>query len=310
MKKFSNKTMKKIKIIIILILLGGLSWYLFIKPEDYIVRFTAKTSPGAIFTEVEKWNSIHQKTDTFSFKIRSKKTFSAIDETIIKNGEPYDFNWKFTSINDSITKVVVGITQKNKSISNRLKIPFLNTNIEKMAIATVRDFKNGIDNQLKYKYKVAVAGIDTIPKRTYAYLEFKNIKIDKKAEQMMKYNNRLLQIINKYEIKKGKHPFLVIKKWDLDANTIDFRFCFPVKNLDSTKLYKDIKFDELAPKRALKAIYNGNYMTSDKGWFALYEYAKRHAIDIEYTPVEIFYDNPFYGGDELTWKTAVFMPLK
>jgi GGDEF domain-containing protein len=40
--------MRKIKYFIVLILLGSLVWYLFIKPYDYLVTFKANTFPGTI----------------------------------------------------------------------------------------------------------------------------------------------------------------------------------------------------------------------------------------------------------------------
>ncbi|MCH7525350.1 MAG: AraC family transcriptional regulator, partial [Bacteroidetes bacterium] len=226
------------------------------------------------------------------------------------NGMALDIVWNFNSINDSITHTVVGITEKEKSIYNRLTAPFFNTTFKNIAVKLIKDFKKSIDYKLKNKYKVKIVGIDTIPKKAYAYIEFNNIEMRKKAEQMMAYNARLLQFINNHNLKGGEHPFLLVKKWNLNKNTIDFRFCFPVKQNDSLPIDKFVKFDVLKPTKALKAIYNGNYITSDRGWFALHEYAKRHNIDIENTPLEIFYNNPHYGGNELDWKAEIYMPIK
>ena len=131
-----------------------------------------------------------------------------------------------------------------------------------------------------------------------------------KAEQMLKNNEALLTFINEKELRAGELPFLIVDNWNLDKNTIDFRYCFPVKHLDTMPFHKDIKFDKQISQKALKAIYNGNYITSDRAWFALREYATRHNIGIENKPFEIFYNNPFYGGDELKWKTEVYLPIK
>ena len=302
--------MRKIKFLIIFILLGSLTWYLLFKPNDYIVRFKTETSPGTLFSGVEEWNLLNQELDSFSYKITNKKAFTLINETLNTDGISLDIDWNFKSINDSVTHVIVGITEKGKSIYNRLTIPFLDTQFEKIAINTVKDFKKEIESQLEKEFKVKYIGIDTIPEIAYAYVELKNIEMRKKAEQMMKYNATLLQFINSHNLKGGKHPFLLVNKWDLNKNMIDFRFCFPIKQNDSMPIHKDFKFDVLKPRKALKAIYNGNYITSDRGWFALHEYAKRHNIPIENKPLEIFYNNPHYGGDELQWKAEVFIPIK
>lgn len=302
--------MKKIKILIVFALLGSLIWYLFIKPYDYTVTFNAKTSPGTLFSNVEEWNLLNQKIDSFTYNINDKKAFTFINETLYTNGMSLNVNWSFKSINDSITHVTVGVTEKEKSIYNRLTIPFLNTPFEEIVINTIKDYKKGIEYQLKNKTKVKLVGIDSIPEIAYAYIEFKNIEMHKKAEQMMNYNARLLQFINQNNIKGGNHPFVIVNKWNLNKNTIDFRFCFPVKQNDSMPTHGYIKFDVLKSTKALKAIYNGNYITSDRGWFALHEYAKRHNINIDNNPLEIFYNNPFYGGNELKWKAEIYMPIK
>jgi effector-binding domain-containing protein len=291
-------------------LMGFLVWYFFIKPFDYIVTFKAKTSPGTLFIGVEEWNLINQKLDSFTYKINDKKAYSFINETINTNGLTLEVVWNFKSINDSVTYVVAGITQKKKSIYNRVTIPFSDTKFEEIVINTIKDFKEDIENQLEKRFKVKYIGMDTIPEITYAYMEFKNINMRNKAEQMMKYNARLFQFINQNNLKDGKFPFLVIDKWDLNKNTINFRFGFPIKLKDSMPIHKDIKYDVIKPKKALKAIYNGNYRTSDRGWFALHEYAKRHKVKVENKPLEIFYDNPFYGGDELKWKAEIYLPIK
>ncbi len=302
--------MKKIKYFIVLILIGSLVWYLFIKPHDYTVRFKIKTSPGTVYTSVEEWNLINQELDSFSYRITDKKAYTAINQTLNTKERNLDVAWNFKSLNDTITHVIVGITEKGNSIYNRITIPFSNTQFEKIAINTIKNFKEGIENQLEKKFKVNYVGIDTIPKITYAYIEFKNIEMRNKAEQMMKYNARLLQFINLHNLKDGNYPFLIVDNWNLDQSTIDFRFCFPIKQRDTMPTHTNIRFDVLKPKKALKAIYNGNYITSDRAWFALYEYAKRHDIPIENNLLEIFYDNPFYGSDELEWKTEVFLPIK
>ena len=302
--------MKKIKFLIPIILLVSLTWYLFLKPHDYIVRFKAKTSPGSLYTGVQEWNVINQKLDSFSYKINDKKAYTLISETINTNGMPLDLVWNFKSINDSITHVVVGITEKENSIFNRITVPFSNTKFKKTGLELIKRYKADINFQLNHQFKVTIVGLDTIPEIRYIYIDFKNIKMSNKATKMMESNARLMQFLTEHDLKGGQFPFLIVNKWNLDQSIVDFRFCFPIKQIDSMPIHKDFKFDVLKPKKALKAIYYGNYKTSDRGWFALHEYAKRHNIPLENNPMEIFYDNPFYGGDELKWEAEVYLPIK
>ena len=303
--------MNKIKYLIAAIVLGGLIWYLFIKPQDYMIRFKARTAPGTLFSGVEEWNILNQKQDSFSYRILKKVPYKLIDQTLLtSNGLNLEIQWNFSSISDSSTLITAGITEKEKSVYNRLTAPFMNTEFKQTSLKLITDYKKGMEYQMEEKFKVKILGIDSIPSVNYAYVEMKDIEMRNKAEQMMKNNPLLLTFINDKGIKGGEFPFLIIDKWNLNDNLIDFRYCFPIKQLDSMPFHQEIKYDKLPSSKALKAMYNGNYITSDRGWFALHEYAKRNHINVENKPIEIFYDNPFYGGDELKWKTEVYLPIK
>ncbi len=302
--------MKKIKYFILFTLLGSLVWYLFIKPHDYVVRFKIKTSPGTVYTSVNDWNFINQELDSFSYKIIDKKAFTSLHQTLNIKDRGLNLTWNFKSLNDTVTHVIIGISEKENFIYNRLTVPFSNTKFKKTALNLIRNYKKEIENQLEKKFKVKNILIDTISETAYAYVEFKDIELRKKATQMMKYNAKLLEFIHLHQLKNGNYPFILVNNWDLNKGKIDFRFCFPIQQKDSMPIDNTIKFDILKSRKVLKAIYNGNYTTSDRAWFALHEYAKRHNIAIENKPIEIFYNNPHFGGNELEWKAEVFMPIK
>ncbi len=301
--------MGKIKFLIAFIICGGLAWYLFIKPHDYIIRFKINTSPGTLWSGVEDWNIINQKKNLFSYEINKKRPFTFLSETIQINNTNLEIDWSFKSLTDSTTHVIAGITEKENTIYNRITAPFTSTLFKKMILKLVQDYKDGIEYQLKQKFKVKVVGVDSIPQLNYAYVEFKNIQIRNKATQMKKMDFKLLTFINKLDLKEGEFPYVIVNNWNLDKNTIDFRYCFPVKKIDSLPYSNEIKFDMQSSIKALKVIYNGNYSTSDRGWFALHEYAKRHNINITNKPIEIYHDNPNFSGDEINWKTEVYLPI-
>ena len=105
-------------------------------------------------------------------------------------------------------------------------------------------------------------------------------------------------------------PFIEIMDWDMEKDSIHYNFCYPIIKTDSLPSHKLIKYKQFNGKKALKAIYNGNYITSDRAWYALIDYANKENIEIEYRPVEIFYNNPNMGGNELSWKAEIFLPIK
>jgi effector-binding domain-containing protein len=302
--------MKKYNYLIALILLGILAWYFFIKPYDYLVRFEIKTSPGTLLKEAEDWNLVNEKKEVFTYIINNKNPFESLNEVIETDDLKLNLDWNFESINDTITLVKVGITEEEHSIYNRITAPFINTTFKKKTINLIQSYKEEIEFKLREKFNVKYFGIDTIAEQQYVYIELKNVNMLDKAAKMIDANQDFMEFLNNHNMNGGTFPFLIVDRWDLVTNTIDFRYCFPVKNLDSLPVNTKYKYDLLSSKKSLKAIYNGNYMTSDRGWFALQEYAKRHNIPIDLNPIEIFKNSPFDGGDELKWKAEIYMPIK
>ena len=71
-----------------------------------------------------------------------------------------------------------------------------------------------------------------------------------------------------------------------------------------------IKYKRIFAKKALKATYNGNYITSDRAWYTLMKKAEDLGKEVELTPIEYFYNNPNFGGNEINWKAEIFMPIE
>ena len=59
----------------------------------------------------------------------------------------------------------------------------------------------------------------------------------------------------------------------------------------------------------MKAEFNGNYIFSDRAWYELRDYAEKKGLKVTDKPLEIFFNNPNMGGDELQWKADIYMPL-
>lgn len=287
-----------------------LIWYLGFKQYDYEVRFKAKTSPGTLYTMAEEWNLIRKGQGKLDYELLSKTPYNAISQKLKYEGSKYGLEWSFESLNDSITEVIMGYNQPGRKVYNRLTAPFLNTKFKEDLLFFAKEYKTGLDFTLKEKFRVHTVNLDTIPEMSYVYLQLKGIPMRDKAANMMKNNSYLLQLLQELNLKKQGYPFLFIQNWDKQNNTVDFRFCYQIEHTDSLPSHKELKYDVVAARPALKTIYNGNYINSDRGWFALHEYARRHKIECEQTPLEIFHNNPFSDANEIKWITEIYLPLK
>ena len=105
-------------------------------------------------------------------------------------------------------------------------------------------------------------------------------------------------------------PFLEVVEWQKGKDSLAFWFCFPIIQSDILPQHPEINFRNFYRKKALKATYNGNYISSDRAWYVLIDYAKQNDMEIYELPFEIFYNHPNMQGNPLDWKAEVFMPLK
>lgn len=295
--------MKKIFLIICIILITSLGWYLFIKPYDYLVSIEAKTFPGAINQTIKTW-SISLKNST----IIDQVDINNLKQRIQFNDSTYIYKWEINTINDSTSKVKVYIKDIDHSMKNRILLPFSNTDFEKRTKNTLVDFDKKLNEHIK-KFKVTIEGESKLNSTYCAYVPIKSVQIEK-ALGMMRNYNLLSSILVKNNVKLNGKPFVEITHWDINNDSIYFNFCYPIIKNDSLPIHNLVKYKQFEGKKAIKAIYNGNYITSDRAWYALIDYAKKNDIEIEKKPIEIFYNNPNMGGNALKWKAEIYLPTK
>jgi len=294
---------KKIISIIGIILLGVLLWYLFIKPYDYLVTFKANTFPGAVNQSIKTWN-----TSLKNGVITDQKDIDQLGQQITFNDSIFSYQWKINSINDSTSNVKVYIKDIDHSLKNKIMIPFKDTDFEKRTKKTVFDFFENLNDHIN-NFKVIVEGKSEIPSTYCAYVSIKTDQFKKAIGMMQNYSLLSTHMVENDIALNGK-PFIEITNWNMEKDSIHYNFCFPIIKIDSLPPHKSIKYKQFNAKKALKAIYNGNYITSDRAWYALIDYANKKNIEIEYRPVEIFYNNPNLGSNELSWKAEIFLPIK
>ena len=117
----------------------------------------------------------------------------------------YNYEWSISSVNDSISKVNVYVTDIEHSFANKISIPFGTTDFEKRTEHTVTDFIDKLKEHLK-KIKVTVVGKDTTRSTYCAYISMKGLQIEK-ARGMMQNYSLLTSILSAENITNEWHAF-------------------------------------------------------------------------------------------------------
>ena len=288
---------------ILALVVGVILWYLFLKPQDYQVNFKAKAIPGTIFETVKAWNKGFDS--VVPLKYLSPSHF---EQTILANDSVHIYEWEIKRIHDSLSEVQVNIKDAHHSIKNRLSVPFSDTNFEKGSRRLLLDFNSLLTEHIR-GFKVSVQGEEEIFSSFCACVKL-NTSPEEKAKGMMANYNFLDAILVQNEVQLNGPPFVEVLDWDLENNSLSYNFCYPIIRSEKLPDHPDIEYKRIFSKNALKAIYNGNYITSDRAWYALWDYAEKNSIPIEKKPIEVFHNNPNMGGNELEWTTEVYMPIK
>jgi len=280
----------------------ALCWYLFLKKADYIVNFEIPTSVGTVNQSLKSWN-----TQLDSTEIITTDDFNQLKQQFKTGDSLHMYTWDLRKVNDSITRVSVSVKDEEHSIANRLAVPFSESVIEKSAKSNVAAFLKILQDHLK-RIKITIEGETQTPATYFAYVLEKGLQIEK-AKGMMKNISLLTGAMIKYDVELNGTPFVQIKEWNQVTDSISYNFCFPIKRSEKLPELEYIKYDKLNATKALKAEYNGNYITSDRAWYALLEYAESNNIKVDPKPIEFFYNNPNMGGDELNWKAEIYLPI-
>lgn len=297
------------KIIIVLSVLFSLFlvWYLFIKESDYSITFKVNTATGNVFQGIQEWSAAQALKENESYVVLEKRNFDFIKQEVKKGNDQFEYSWDIKSINDSVTKVTVDVKDFNHSLYNKLTAPFFNTSFKKEQINKVKDLKTGIINQLK-SFKVRVDGEGTSEETFVAYISLKSV-LQEKAQNMIMSDAGITGFLFDNKIKIIGRPYVEIINWNLESETIDFNYCFPIDKDTKVIANETVKFKTLPALKGLKATYYGNFRTSDRAWFTLLDYAKKNNIKLQKKVLEHFLANPFNGGNELEWETKIIIPF-
>jgi len=286
-----------------------LGWYLFIKESDYCITFSAKTASGTVFQGIEEWTTAQQKSKNENYTVIEKRNFDFIKHKMKNGNDEMEYTWNTKPINDSMTSISIGIKDLNHSLYNRLTaIPFIPTKFKTEQIEKIKSFKLGLEDHL-VNFKIRIDGEKSTKEIYVAYISLKS-SMQEKAQTMIEYDPTIVGYLDKNKIKiLGFRPYLEITDWDQEKEMVSFNYCFPIPK-DTKYIPNDnVKFKTIPAMKGIQATYFGNFRTSDRAWFSLLDYAKKHNYKLDYKPLEHFLDNPFNGGNELEWKTEIIIPF-
>lgn len=296
--------MKKILYVLAFIVIGTLIWYFAIKPSDYTIRFKTNAVAGTVNQSLKLWDQV---LDTVR-KIRQEGDIYHLSQKIRHGDSVHTYHWKIKPLTDSTSQVIVNISDEDHSLSNRIQVPFQETDFVRRSKKTVRSFMENL-NEHTQSFSVTVVGEEEMPMTYIAYIPLQLTQFQK-AGGMMRNLSYLTSELAANEVQLNGPPIIEVTQWNMDNDSLYYNFGQPVVRSERLPMDTDIKYKRLFPKRALKAIYNGNYITSDRAWYALLNYAKKHDIEVEHLPVEVFYNNPNTGIGEEQWKAEIYMPIK
>lgn len=297
---------KKILKFLGLLFLVVVIWFSFIKTYDHHIQFKVDVPAGTMYDLLLKentWVNLNKE-----LKIKDYNKFKSIQQELNVNGLPFNMLWTFENKNDTNAIVHLDFTNEKHSLKERYLSLFKSSENLDSLIKLSQSLKTKANNFSK-AFKIEINGIDSIPKMTYLYVSQNTMRI-KKAGDMIQNNARLFVKNQDSLVTKTGNTFVYVKDWDLETDSIHFRYAFPVKSKATYPIDDIVNVDTLEKQAALKATFYGNYSLSDQAWLALYHYAERNEIDIDLTPIEIFYNNPMLGGDDKKWKAEIFMPIK
>lgn len=298
--------MKKGIYIISMVLAMFLVWYFFIKTSDYTINFKSNTFPETVNQSIKLWNNGLDN----SLGLKEIGDFKHLEQNLTVSDSVHTYEWQITASSDSTSQVTVKITDQNlgNSLSNRLQVPFTKTNFSKGSEERILNFmtilKEHVDN-----FKITIIGVEAIPEKHLAYIPLEKTQIEK-AKGMMENSSFIGQLLTENQIKLDGPPMLEVTNWNREKDSITYNFGYPIQPDQNVPMDTEIKYKKLKKRQGLKAIYNGNYITSDRAWYALVNYANKNDISVEALPIEIFYNNPDMGGNALSWKTEVYLPVK
>ena len=301
--------MKKALYGILVIVILGLGWYLFIKDYNYKIRFETPHAPGTVYSTLLNWD-LSKSEAIDSLILIDSEPFETLQYEVQLGDSTFTYNWNIERINDSLSAVTAYVKDNQNSFKQNLLVPFKKTEFVKRNIEMVQNMMNGLHAHANI-YKVDMSNVEevTVESQYCAYITLSS-SIYKKGNTMISNIGLIMNYIRDNDIPIKGDPFVQIQDWDIENEKITYDFCFPIEKIENLPPTKTIKFKNTPEFKGLMAKFNGNYRLSDRAWYELLDYADNKNIDLQYRPFEIYRNDPHAGGNEMEWTAEVYMPLK
>jgi effector-binding domain-containing protein len=302
--------MKKILIpvaFIILLVIIGVS-FLYTRPSDYQAHFYIKATPDIVYYNILNWNIWNRNELSTKIEILSKTPVSNISQKVTQKDTTFIFNWEFIKLNDSTTAVRAYVSDPDRKLYNRLTMPFINTIFRRGVRNNIIDVKTRLEVMLD-KFKYQFTGFHHFEKKSCVYI---NLKSPRKGKAMAMISNvtELNQFVRQNNLELDGNPFLIIYDWNDSSDSINFDFCFPISRVAAVPQHAKIKFMTVESMDALKTDFYGNYGLTDITWYNLAEEVKKQGYRSNNKLIEVYFNDPHSGGNELEWKAEIYMGIE
>ncbi|HMC00015.1 MAG TPA: GyrI-like domain-containing protein [Flavobacteriaceae bacterium] len=298
---------KWFKIALLFAFIIGCIWYFIIKDYNYRITFTIAQPPGIIFDGLTKWNNGKLSNDKVVTTLE-QTPFSKIKQELVIGDSIFKIDWQLKRENDSSTLVIARVSDKEHFFKQNLQVPFYQNTFVKQSISAVENFyKTLIYNRRNYKLSEVISS--KIPPKYCAYIALKS-KTDDKASVMVKNIPKIMHYIKDNGITLDGDPFTEITKWDIEKDSIEFNFCFPIKKGKTYPETQQVFFKQIKERAALQTTFNGNYKISHMAWYKILHFAEINNINLEKLPMEFFLNDPHAGGNDLEWVAKIYVPIK
>ncbi len=285
-----------------LILLVWVLYYFFLRSYEYKVNFEAKTLPGDVIQTIRIWNR-----SLDSAQIVEVDSFKHVRQQIILEDRAYFYDWYFQQ-DDSITKVSIQISEPAHKLSNKVNVLIGEPSIEKDGASIAKTFYSILKQHLEIT-NVKVIGEEKVGSEFCLCRSLEKGQFNK-AQGMMENFLPMSTFIEASGLKLTGLPSVRINAWSHSKGKLKYDFCFPIKETDSLPAIEGLEYKRFKEFTALKAEYHGNFITSDRAWYSLYQYASDADYKVNGLPVEYFVDNPNFATKETSWKAEIFLPIE
>lgn len=298
----------RIIICIVFLALTGVIVFLVTRPFDYRASFEVNTTPDIVYYNIENWDIWNRKHLGKNIEIIDRAPVENISQKILLKDTTIIFDWKIMPLNDSATEVTVNITDLDRKFINRLTVPFFQTRFKKRIRTQLIDFRARMDFILK-SFRHEYTGYHMFRGKPCVYIDIKSTTKGK-ARAMISNVALLNQFVKQNNLGLDGNPFVIIHDWKQGDDSIHFDFCFPINNTDMIPEHSTFKFREVEDMEALKTDFFGNYGLTEITWYGLADKAAKSAYKLNNKIIEVYFNDPHLGGNELEWKAEIYLGIE